>query len=54
METCTFDVSFTSFVLLFHMCKSEKEAGKMAIPLTSVVERVALLTSVTRGDPEPV
>ena len=44
------------------MCKVEKEAGKLTIPLTSVMERVAFLTGMSestlyrlqRGDPDPI
>ena len=57
-----FDASFILFVLLFQMCKVEKEAGKLTIPFTSVMERVAFLTGVSestlyrlqRGDPDPI
>ena len=55
-------MSFTSFVHLFQMCKSEKGAGKMNILLSSAMDMVAFLTGVSKsilhllqqGDPEPV
>ena len=44
------------------MSKVEREAGKLTIPLTSVMDRVAFLTGVSettlyrlqRGDPDPI
>ena len=44
-----FDASYILFVLLFQICKVEKEAWKLAIPLTSVMERVAFLTGVSES-----
>ena len=57
-----FDASFISFVLLFQMCKVKKEAGKLTIPLTSAIERMAFLTGVSEstlywlqcGEPSPI